>query len=100
MHAGEASATVYCTGRSLRGQPSDKHRPESIEETAENWCDAIQHDKYFAYSETPFYVGKAEVALACDRKVVQKTGQALISDRLAREYGFTDVDGTQPVWCY
>ena len=32
---GKAGATVYCTGRSLRGQPSDKHRPEAIEETAE-----------------------------------------------------------------
>ena len=32
---GEAGATVYCTGRSVRGQPSDKNRPESIEETAE-----------------------------------------------------------------
>ena len=68
--------------------------------TEQNWRDAIAHDKYFAYSETPFYVGKAVVALACDRKVMQKTGQALISGKLAREYGFTDVDGTQPVWCY
>ncbi len=32
---GEAGATVYCTGRSLRGQPSDKQRSETIEETAE-----------------------------------------------------------------
>jgi NAD(P)-dependent dehydrogenase (short-subunit alcohol dehydrogenase family) len=24
---GEAGATVYCTGRSLRAQPSDKNRP-------------------------------------------------------------------------
>ena len=47
---GEAGATVYCTRRSLRGLPSDKHRPESIEEAAENWRDAIRHDKYFAYS--------------------------------------------------
>jgi NAD(P)-dependent dehydrogenase (short-subunit alcohol dehydrogenase family) len=68
--------------------------------TEENWRDAIQHDRYFAYSETPFYVGKAVVALACDRKVIQKTGQAFISGRLAREYGFTDTDGNQPVWCY
>jgi NAD(P)-dependent dehydrogenase (short-subunit alcohol dehydrogenase family) len=52
--------------------------------TEANWRDAIQHDKYFAYSETPFYVGKAIVALACDRKVLQKSGQALISGRLAR----------------
>jgi NAD(P)-dependent dehydrogenase (short-subunit alcohol dehydrogenase family) len=68
--------------------------------TEANWRDAIQHDRDFAYSETPFYVGKAVVALACDRKVLQKTGQALISGRLARQYGFTDVDGTQPMWCY
>jgi hypothetical protein len=40
------------------------------------------------------------VALGCDRKVMRKTGQALDSGRLAREYGFTDIDGTQPVWCY
>jgi NAD(P)-dependent dehydrogenase (short-subunit alcohol dehydrogenase family) len=65
-----------------------------------NWQDAIKKDKAFAYSETPFYVGKAVVALACDRKLMHKTGQALVSGKLAREYGFTDVDGTQPVWCY
>ncbi|MED1721382.1 SDR family oxidoreductase [Brevibacillus parabrevis] len=32
---GEAGATVYVTGRSVRGQPSDMARPETIEETAE-----------------------------------------------------------------
>src|SRR3954452_21053028 len=32
---GEAGATVYCTGRSIRGQPSTKGRPETIDETAE-----------------------------------------------------------------
>lgn len=33
---GEAGATVYCTGRSIRGKPaSGAHRPETIEETAE-----------------------------------------------------------------
>lgn len=32
---GEAGATVYCTGRSVRGQPATKGRPETIEETAE-----------------------------------------------------------------
>lgn len=68
--------------------------------TEANWRDAIRQDKYFAFSETPYYVGKAVVSLACDRKVMHKTGQALVSGRLAREYGFTDLDGTQPVWCY
>jgi NAD(P)-dependent dehydrogenase (short-subunit alcohol dehydrogenase family) len=32
---GEAGATVYCTGRSVRGRPSPYNRPETIEETAE-----------------------------------------------------------------
>jgi NAD(P)-dependent dehydrogenase (short-subunit alcohol dehydrogenase family) len=32
---GEAGATVYCTGRSIRGKPSPYARPETIEETAE-----------------------------------------------------------------
>jgi NAD(P)-dependent dehydrogenase (short-subunit alcohol dehydrogenase family) len=32
---GEAGATVYCTGRSVRGHPSAYGRPECIEETAE-----------------------------------------------------------------
>src|SRR5258707_13595018 len=32
---GEAGAIVYCTGRSVRGQPSAYQRPETIDETAE-----------------------------------------------------------------
>lgn len=32
---GEAGAVVYCTGRSVRGNPSPYARPETIEETAE-----------------------------------------------------------------
>src|SRR5580700_171732 len=32
---GESGATVYCTGRSSRGNPATPGRPETIEETAE-----------------------------------------------------------------
>lgn len=32
---GEAGAIVYCTGRSIRGEPATPGRPETIEETAE-----------------------------------------------------------------
>lgn len=32
---GAAGATVYCTGRSVRGKPATGTRPETIEETAE-----------------------------------------------------------------
>jgi len=68
--------------------------------TEANWRVAIQEDKYFAYSETPFYVGKAAVALACDPQIMARSGQTLVSGRLAREYDFTDLDGTQPIWHY
>ncbi len=32
---GEAGATVYCTGRSVPGNPGMKNRPETIQQTAE-----------------------------------------------------------------
>ncbi len=32
---GEAGAVVYCTGRSVRGKPATRNRPETIDETAE-----------------------------------------------------------------
>ncbi len=66
----------------------------------DNWRDAIPNDEHFAYYETPFYVGRAVAALAADKDILKKSGQALLSGKLAREYGFTDVDGTQPVWLY
>lgn len=68
--------------------------------TEENWRDAIKHQRDMAYSETPFYIGKAVVALACDRRIMRKSGQSLVSGKLAREYRFTDVDGAQPIWCF
>jgi NAD(P)-dependent dehydrogenase (short-subunit alcohol dehydrogenase family) len=46
--------------------------------------------------ETPVYLGRAIVALAADPRVLEKSGQSLEVGTLAREYGFTDVDGAQP----
>jgi NAD(P)-dependent dehydrogenase (short-subunit alcohol dehydrogenase family) len=46
-------------------------------------------------TETPAYVGRAIAALAADPDVLQKSGQVLMVGELAREYGFTDVDGRQ-----
>lgn len=37
---GEAGATVYCTGRSVKGRPSPYKRPETIDETAAMISDA------------------------------------------------------------
>jgi NAD(P)-dependent dehydrogenase (short-subunit alcohol dehydrogenase family) len=52
----------------------------------------------FMVSESPRYIGRAIVALASDPKVMNKTGRVFSSWALAREYGFTDLDGTQPHW--
>ena len=46
--------------------------------------------------ETPAYLGRAIVALTSDPRVIEKTGQLLEVGQLAQEYGFTDVDGSQP----
>ena len=62
----------------------------------ENWRDAIAKDPYFAESETPLLVGRAAVALAADPKAKQKAGLIYFASDLAREYGFTDVDGHVP----
>src|SRR6266446_5280494 len=48
----------------------------------------------FMVSESPRYVGRAVVALAADPKVKEKNGRVFSSWALAREYGFTDLDGT------
>ncbi len=52
----------------------------------------------FMISESPRFVGRAVVALATDPRVKKKTGRVFSSWALAREYGFTDLDGTQPHW--
>ena len=64
----------------------------------ENWRDAIGKDPWFAESETPAFVGRAVAALAADPNVGEKSGGLFSSWDLAREYGFTDVDGRQPHW--
>lgn len=66
--------------------------------TEANWQDAVRQDPHFIASETPFFVGRALAALAADPQRHTKAGQALSSWGLAREYGFTDVDGRRPDW--
>lgn len=69
---------------------------EAFDVTVETWTEAIEKDSDLANSETPFYVGRAVVALASDPHIMLRTGHALSSGYLAREYGFVDVDGNQP----
>ncbi|MCB1692145.1 MAG: SDR family NAD(P)-dependent oxidoreductase [Pseudomonadales bacterium] len=64
--------------------------------TEENWRDAIEKDPFFAESETPCFVGRAVVGLATDPNVRSKAGLSFNATQLAREYGFSDIDGRNP----
>ncbi|MFJ6483696.1 MULTISPECIES: SDR family oxidoreductase [unclassified Streptomyces] len=64
--------------------------------TEANWRDGAAEDPNFAHSETPAYLGRAVVALAADPDVIARSGRALATWDLYKEYGFTDADGTQP----
>ena len=55
----------------------------------------------FALSESPRYVGRAVVALASDPGRERWNQSSVSSGQLALEYGFTDLDGSQPdIWRY
>ena len=74
---------------------------EAFGVTEANWRDATERVPHFAISESPAFVGRAVVALAQDPDVSRWTGSALSSGQLARIYGFTDLDGSQPdAWRY
>ena len=68
----------------------------------ENWREAERGNPHFkAISESPRFVGRAVAALAADPDVHRRNGGSFSSGGLAREYGFTDVDGSQPdCWRY
>ena len=48
-------------------------------------------------SESPMFIGRAVAALAADERILRKSGQVLVAATVAQEYGFTDIDGTQPL---
>jgi NAD(P)-dependent dehydrogenase (short-subunit alcohol dehydrogenase family) len=64
--------------------------------TEANWRQAGKKDPHFLASETPCFVGRAVAALAADPRVLDRSGGLYSSWGLAREYGFTDVDGSRP----
>jgi dehydrogenase/reductase SDR family protein 1 len=47
--------------------------------------------------ESSQFVGRAIAHLASDKKIMSKTGTILAVAELAKEYGFKDIDGTQPI---
>lgn len=66
--------------------------------TEANWRDAIEKVPDYALSETPHYLGRGIAHLAADKDRARFSGQCLSSWKLKREYGFTDLDGSQPDW--
>jgi NAD(P)-dependent dehydrogenase (short-subunit alcohol dehydrogenase family) len=66
--------------------------------TEANWREGAAKDPHFIASETPFYIGRAVVALASDPNIAAKSGKVLSTWNLSDEYGFTDIDGNRPHW--
>jgi NAD(P)-dependent dehydrogenase (short-subunit alcohol dehydrogenase family) len=82
---------------------------ENFGVSEENWRDALDPARAdrgapvapadFALSESPRYVGRAVVALATDAERARWNQRSVSSGALAVEYGYTDVDGSQPdIW--
>jgi NAD(P)-dependent dehydrogenase (short-subunit alcohol dehydrogenase family) len=83
-------AAVALTPGFLRSEAVLEH----FHTTERDWRETT--DPHFARSESPAYLGRAVAALAQDPDIIEKSGRALDTASLAREYGFTDADGTQP----
>jgi NAD(P)-dependent dehydrogenase (short-subunit alcohol dehydrogenase family) len=81
---------------------------EAFRVTEANWRDSLLDDPAadrpsappdFILSESPRYVGRAVAALASDPHRARWNQRSVTSGALAHDYGFTDVDGSQPdVW--
>jgi dehydrogenase/reductase SDR family member 1 len=63
-------------------------RTEKVMEAAA-WLD-------LSNSESPQFIGRAVAALAADPQVMARTGSVLVAAQVARDYGFTDIDGKTP----
>jgi NAD(P)-dependent dehydrogenase (short-subunit alcohol dehydrogenase family) len=72
--------------------------------TEDTWREALAPEREhgptappgFAASESPRYVGRGVAALAADPGRARWNQRSVTAADLAREYGFTDLDGTQP----
>jgi NAD(P)-dependent dehydrogenase (short-subunit alcohol dehydrogenase family) len=78
---------------------------EAFGVTEDNWRDALgcppgaelpTAPPGFAQSETPRFVGRGVAALAADADRGRWNQCSVTAGELARDYGFTDLDGTQP----
>ena len=63
-------------------------RTEKVMEAAQ-WLD-------LSNSESPEFIGRAVAALATDADAIRHTGRTLVAAAIAKDYGFTDIDGKTP----
>jgi NAD(P)-dependent dehydrogenase (short-subunit alcohol dehydrogenase family) len=70
-------------------------RTEFVLAAANATEDTWQAVEGLASTESPRYVGRAIAELAGDADVLARSGEVLYVADLAREYGFTDIDGRQ-----
>lgn len=94
--------SLGCTAVALSpGWLRSEHMLDAYGVSEENWRDAIAKQPHFAITESPRFVGRAVAHLAADKDVARWNGQSLSSGQLAKVYGFTDLDGSQPdAWRY
>jgi NAD(P)-dependent dehydrogenase (short-subunit alcohol dehydrogenase family) len=100
---GEELAPHGCTAVALTpGWLRSEIMLENYGVTEDNWRDGARINPHFAaISASPRLVGRAVAALAADPHLHERNGGSFSSGELAREYGFTDVDGSQPdCWRY
>ncbi|XP_033626153.1 dehydrogenase/reductase SDR family member 1-like isoform X2 [Asterias rubens] len=75
-------------------------KTEIFEETilsdkADNFPDGFLD--VFQFGESVEYPGKAVACLAQDKNIMKKSGRVLLTAELGEEYGFTDIDGSNPL---
>ena len=100
---GEELAPYGCTAVALTpGWLRSEMMLENYGVTEANWRDGAAVNPHFAaISESPRFVGRAVAALAADPELQRRNRGSFSSGELAREYGYTDVDGSQPdCWRY
>jgi NAD(P)-dependent dehydrogenase (short-subunit alcohol dehydrogenase family) len=100
---GKELAPHGCTAVALTpGWMRSEMMLEHYQVTEATWRDAAVGNPHFvAISESPRFVGRAVAALAADPQLERRNGGSFSSGGLAREYGFTDLDGSQPdCWRY
>jgi NAD(P)-dependent dehydrogenase (short-subunit alcohol dehydrogenase family) len=100
---GEELAPHRCTAVALTpGWIRSEMMLDNYGVTEANWRDGAAVNPHFAaISESPRFVGRAVAALAADPHLHRRNRGSFSSGGLAREYGFTDLDGSQPdCWRY